>query len=85
MNQPVATLSGGENQRTKLAKILSNNLVGMIYIADEPSAGLHAKDVDQVLQMLKRIRDKGNSVLCVEHTPLFLKECDHIIEVFISF
>ncbi|OFZ81400.1 MAG: daunorubicin resistance protein DrrC [Bdellovibrionales bacterium RIFOXYD1_FULL_53_11] len=81
LNRPTGTLSGGEAQRLKMARQLNCNLVDMVYIMDEPSIGLHAKDVNNVIDMIKQLRDKGNTVLVVEHDPSIIRSADHVIEV----
>lgn len=81
LNRQTSTLSGGESQRVKLVKYLGSSLTGMLYILDEPSTGLHPKDVYRLNQLLVKIRDNGNTVLVVEHDPDVIKEADHIIDV----
>ncbi len=75
------TLSGGESQRVQLAKQLGNSLTEMIYVLDEPSVGLHPRDVHLVNDLLIRLRDAGNTVLVVEHDPDVIKIADYIIDV----
>jgi len=81
LHRPVATLSGGESQRVKMAKQLDCNLVDLLYVLDEPSIGLHPRDVSNLKRMLTRLRDKGNSVLVVEHDPEIMAHADHIIDI----
>jgi excinuclease UvrABC ATPase subunit len=81
LNRETATLSGGESQRIKMVKHLSSSLVDMIYIFDEPSVGLHPRDVHRLNELLVKLRDKGNTVLVVEHDPDVIKVADHIIDV----
>ncbi len=81
LDRPVATLSGGEAQRVKMARQLSCDLVNMIYVFDEPSIGLHPRDVGSLVSMLRMLRDKGNSILVVEHDPAVIVEADHVIDV----
>ena len=81
LNRSVATLSGGESQRVKMARQLDCDLVDLIYILDEPSIGLHPKDSSKLIDILKQLRDKGNSVLVVEHDPDIIKCADHVIDV----
>lgn len=81
LHRPVATLSGGESQRVKMARQLDCNLVDLLYVLDEPTIGLHPRDVDHLKQMLIRLRDKGNSVLVVEHDPEIMALADHIIDI----
>jgi excinuclease UvrABC ATPase subunit len=81
LDRPVATLSGGESQRVKMAKQMSCDLVSLIYVFDEPSVGLHPRDVHRVVEMLRRLRDRGNSVLVVEHDPEVIACADHVIDI----
>ena len=81
LNRTVPTLSGGESQRVKLAKQLNCDLVDMIYILDEPSVGLHPRDINQLIGILHRLRDKGNSVLVVEHDTTVMNASDWIVDV----
>ncbi len=76
-----ATLSGGESQRINLATQLGSNLVGSLYILDEPSIGLHSRDTDRLISVLKRLRDIGNTVVIVEHDEEIIREADHLIDV----
>ena len=75
------TLSGGESQRVKLAKQLNCDLVDMIYILDEPSVGLHPRDINHLVGILHRLRDRGNSVLVVEHDTSVISASDWIVDV----
>lgn len=75
------TLSGGESQRIKMVKHLGNSLVDLLYIFDEPSIGLHPKDLENIIQIIQKIRDKGNSVLLVEHDPDLIRIADHVIDM----
>lgn len=75
------TLSGGEGQRIKMVKHLGNSLVDLLYIFDEPSVGLHPRDVENIAHMIKKIRDKGNTVLLVEHDPDLIKIADQVIDI----
>ncbi|QIS04488.1 ATP-binding cassette domain-containing protein [Nocardia brasiliensis] len=79
--RPTSTLSGGEGQRLKMIKHLSSTLIGMTYIFDEPSVGLHPRDVGRLNDLLKALRDKGNTVLVVEHDPDVIQIADHIVDV----
>nr|WP_283106294.1 excinuclease ABC subunit UvrA [Shewanella saliphila] len=81
LSRDISTLSGGEAQRIKLAKQLGSSLTEMLYILDEPSVGLHPKDVHHLNNLLFSLRDKGNSVLVVEHDPDVIKIVDHVIDV----
>jgi excinuclease UvrABC ATPase subunit len=75
------TLSGGESQRIKMVKHLSSSLVDVTYIFDEPSVGLHPRDVHRLNELLQKLRDKGNTVIVVEHDPDVIKVADHIVDV----
>ncbi len=81
LDRAVATLSGGESQRVKMARQLDCDLVDMLYILDEPSIGLHPKDNQKLVDMLRTLRDKGNSVLVVEHDPDIIRAADWVIEI----
>lgn len=76
-----ATLSGGESQRIRLATQIGTSLVGVIYVLDEPSIGLHQRDNDRLIGTLKRLRDLGNTVLVVEHDEDTMKQADFIIDI----
>lgn len=81
LNRETATLSGGESQRIKIVKHLSSSLIDVMYIFDEPSVGLHPRDVHLLNELLIKLRDKGNTVLVVEHDPDVIKVADHIVDV----
>lgn len=81
LDRPVATLSGGESQRVKTARQLDCDLVDLMYILDEPSIGLPPRDIDKLIEMLKSLRDKGNSVFVVEHDPSVIKHADHVVDI----
>jgi excinuclease UvrABC ATPase subunit len=81
LNRETDTLSGGESQRVKMVKHLSSSLVDVMYIFDEPSVGLHPRDVYRLNGLLQKLRDKGNTVIVVEHDPEVIKVADHIIDV----
>ncbi len=81
LDRAVSTLSGGEAQRVKMAKQLDCNLVDLIYILDEPSIGLHPRDTEKLIKMLFHLKEKGNSVLVVEHDPDIIKASDWIIDM----
>jgi excinuclease UvrABC ATPase subunit len=81
LNRGTDTLSGGESQRIKMVKHLSSSLVDAMYIFDEPSIGLHPRDVHRLNELLQKLRDKGNTVIVVEHDPDVIKVADHIIDV----
>ncbi|PNY80813.1 ATP-binding cassette domain-containing protein [Deinococcus koreensis] len=81
LGRETATLSGGESQRLKMIRHLGNSLTDMLYILDEPSVGLHARDVARLTGLLKALRDKGNTVLVVEHDPDVIAVADHIVDI----
>ena len=81
LDRETTTLSGGESQRVKMVKHLSSSLNDVIYIFDEPSIGLHPRDVHRLNELLVKLRDKGNTVIVVEHDPGVIKAADHIIDV----
>ncbi|MEV4007866.1 excinuclease ABC subunit UvrA [Actinomadura sp. NPDC049753] len=81
LDRPTRTLSGGEAQRLKVVRHLGSSLTGMTYIFDEPSAGLHPRDVDRLNALLLRLRDKGNTVLVVEHDPAVIAVADHVVDM----
>jgi excinuclease ABC subunit A len=76
-----STLSGGEAQRIQLATSLGSSLVGALYVLDEPSIGLHPRDGQRLIEILKRLRDIGNTVLVVEHDAEMMKAADHILDL----
>ena len=81
MNRGARTLSGGEAQRIGLANSLGSQLVDTLYVLDEPSIGLHPRDMDRLLNLLKRLRDAGNSVLVVEHDLAAIEMADYMVEL----
>jgi excinuclease UvrABC ATPase subunit len=81
LDRSTSTLSGGESQRIKMVRSLGNSLIDLLYIFDEPSIGLHPKDLQNIITIIQQIRDKGNSVLIVEHDPDLIKMADHIIDI----
>ncbi len=81
LNRPSGTLSGGEAQRIALATALGTGLVGTLYVLDEPSVGLHPRDTDRLIGILRALRDQGNTVLLVEHDPAIMRSADHIIDL----
>ena len=81
LDRPSATLSGGESQRIRLATQIGSSLMGVLYILDEPSIGLHARDCEQLLTSLERLRDMGNSVIVVEHDEATIRRADHVIDM----
>ncbi len=81
LSRAAATLSGGENQRIRLATQIGSSLVGVLYILDEPSIGLHQRDNDRLIDTLKTLRDKGNSLIVVEHDEDTIRAADYIVDV----
>jgi excinuclease UvrABC ATPase subunit len=81
LDRETATLSGGESQRIKMVKHLNSSLIDIMYIFDEPSIGLHPRDVHRLNELLVKLRDKGNTILVVEHDPDVIKIADHIVDV----
>ena len=81
LSRATATLSGGEAQRIRLATQIGSGLVGVAYILDEPSIGLHQKDNDKLLKTLKNLRDLGNTLIVVEHDEDTMLEADHIVDI----
>lgn len=81
LNRTSNTLSGGESQRINLATSLGSSLVGSIYILDEPSIGLHSRDTENLIEVLKNLRDLGNTVIVVEHDEDVMKAADYIIDI----
>ncbi len=81
LSREAGTLSGGESQRIRLATQIGSSLMGVLYILDEPSIGLHQRDNDKLLQTLKELRDLGNTLLVVEHDEDTMREADYIIDV----
>ena len=81
LDRETSSLSGGESQRIKMVKHLNSNLVDLMYIFDEPSIGLHPRDVHKLNNLLRKLRDKGNTVIVIEHDPDVIKIADHIIDV----
>lgn len=81
LHRPIRTLSGGESQRIRLATQIGTQLVGVLYILDEPSIGLHARDNVKLIKALKDLRDLGNSVVVVEHDKDMMLESDYIIDI----
>jgi excinuclease ABC subunit A len=80
LSRSAATLSGGEAQRIRLATQVGSRLVGVLYVLDEPSIGLHARDNDRLLKTLKGLRDLGNTVLVVEHDDETIRTADWVID-----
>jgi excinuclease ABC subunit A len=81
LNRKSSTLSGGESQRINLATSLGSSLVGSMYILDEPSIGLHPRDTHRLIKVLKELRDKGNTVIVVEHEEEIIKAADYIVDL----
>jgi len=81
LNRPIRTLSGGESQRIRLATQIGTQLVGVLYILDEPSIGLHARDNVKLIKALKDLRDIGNSVIVVEHDKEMMLDSDYILDI----
>lgn len=80
IDRAISTLSGGEAQRLKLSNIIDSGLTGVLYILDEPTTGLHPRDVSKLLSSLKKLRDLGNTILVIEHDTDFIYECDYVID-----
>ena len=81
LDRPVGTLSGGEAQRCKIAKYINSSLSDVLYILDEPSVGLHNKDIQRMKRSVRRLRDAGNTVLLVEHHQEMIRIADHIVDM----
>ncbi|MDV3427268.1 MAG: excinuclease ABC subunit UvrA, partial [Bacillota bacterium] len=81
LNRAAATLSGGEAQRIRLATQIGSSLVGVLYILDEPSIGLHQRDNDRLIKTLKDLRDLGNTLIVVEHDEDTIREADYIVDI----
>jgi excinuclease UvrABC ATPase subunit len=81
LDRETDTLSGGESQRIKMVKHLGSSLVDVMYILDEPSIGLHPRDVHRLTELLQKLRDKGNTVIVVEHDPDVMRVADHLIDM----
>jgi len=81
LDRPSATLSGGEAQRIRLATQIGSGLMGVLYICDEPTVGLHPADGSRLIETLKRLRDLGNTILIVEHDEAMMRAADHIIDM----
>ncbi len=81
LDRETATLSGGESQRVKMVRHLTSSLVDMMYVFDEPSIGLHPRDVHRLNELLVKLRDKGNTVLVVEHDPDVIAVADHVVDL----
>ncbi len=81
LNRLANSLSGGESQRIQLTRSLGSNLTNSLYILDEPSIGLHSRDTEKLIVVLKELRDLGNTVVVVEHDEMMMREADHIIDM----
>ena len=81
LNRLANSLSGGESQRIQLTRSLGSNLTNSLYILDEPSIGLHSRDTERLICVLKELRDLGNTVVVVEHDEMMMREADHIIDM----
>lgn len=81
LDRSAQTLSGGESQRIRLATQIGSSLVGVIYVLDEPSIGLHQRDNDKLLETLEKLRDMGNTVLVVEHDKDTIERADHVVDL----
>ncbi|MHA1684684.1 MAG: excinuclease ABC subunit UvrA [Promethearchaeota archaeon] len=81
LDRMAGTLSGGESQRIRLASQIGSSLVGVLYVLDEPSIGLHAKDKMQLIKMLKKLKGLGNTVIVIEHDEDFIRHSDHVIDI----
>lgn len=81
LDRPTRSLSGGESQRIRLATQIGSQLVGVLYILDEPSIGLHQRDNRRLIQALQRLRDIGNSVIVVEHDKEMIMSADHVVDI----
>jgi excinuclease UvrABC ATPase subunit len=81
LDRETDTLSGGESQRVKMVKHLGSSLVDVMYIFDEPSIGLHPRDVHRLNELFAKLRDKGNTVIVVEHDPDVIKVADHVVDM----
>jgi excinuclease ABC subunit A len=81
LNRLANSLSGGESQRIQLTRSLGSNLTNSLYILDEPSIGLHSRDTEKLIRVLKELRDLGNTVVVVEHDELMMREADYIIDM----
>ncbi len=81
LNRPAVTLSGGEAQRTKMIRHLGSSLTDVTYVFDEPTVGLHPHDIQRMNDLLRQLRDKGNTVLVVEHKPEVITIADHVVDL----
>ena len=81
LNRETSSLSGGESQRIKMVRHLGSSLTGLLYIFDEPSIGLHPNDIARLTDIMLQLRDKGNTVLIVEHDPDIIRIADHVVDM----
>src|SRR6201999_3850179 len=81
LDRPAGTLSGGEAQRVKMIRHLGSSLTDVTYVFDEPTTGLHPHDIQRMNGLLLRLRDKGNTVLVVEHEPETIAIADHVVDL----
>src|SRR5204862_5106283 len=81
LDRPAGTLSGGEAQRTKMIRHLGSSLTDVSYIFDEPTVGLHPHDIQRMNRLLLQLRDKGNTVLVIEHKPDVIAIADHVVDL----
>src|SRR5690606_22902723 len=81
LDRPSGTLSGGEAQRTKMIRHLGSSLTDVTYVFDEPTVGLHPHDIARMNELLLQLRDKGNTVLVVEHKPEAIAIADHVVDL----
>ena len=81
LNRPADSLSGGELQRVRLATSIGSGLVGVCYVLDEPTVGLHPRDNQRLIDALCGLRDQGNSVLVVEHDEAMMRQADYLIDM----
>lgn len=81
LERGTSTLSGGESQRIRLSAILDSDLTDVVYIIDEPTASLHAKDTEGIITILKQLKEKGNTVIVIEHNTDLMREADYLVEI----
>ena len=81
LDRTLRTLSGGEARRVSLTSALGSNLVNMLFVLDEPSIGLHPRDIERLLAAIRELRDRSNTVVVVEHEETFLRQADEIVEI----
>jgi excinuclease ABC subunit A len=81
LDRPTRSLSGGETERVNLTTCLGTRLVNTLFVLDEPSVGLHPRDTDRLVRILKMLRDTGNTVVVVEHEPAVMRAADHIVDL----